>query len=91
MKIMTCPLNGPRNITEFICGGEVKQAVSEDASAQEHARSIYLEKNRAGVVSEWWMHVPSAYWFIAQRDTRTDEIVRTLSYDAFTTEQNTPS
>ena len=23
MKIMPCPLNGPRNISEFVCGGEV--------------------------------------------------------------------
>jgi sarcosine oxidase subunit delta len=88
---MTCPLNGPRNITEFICAGEVKAPIPPDASPQEHARSIYLEKNRAGVVTEWWMHVPSAYWFIAQRDTRTDEILRTLSYDAFTAERTGPS
>ena len=24
MKIMNCPLNGPRNISEFVYGGEVK-------------------------------------------------------------------
>ena len=24
MKIMNCPLNGPRNISEFVWGGEVK-------------------------------------------------------------------
>ena len=24
MKIMNCPLNGPRNIAEFVCGGEVR-------------------------------------------------------------------
>ena len=24
MKILTCPINGPRNITEFVWGGEVK-------------------------------------------------------------------
>ena len=23
MKVMTCPLNGPRNIQEFVCFGEV--------------------------------------------------------------------
>ncbi len=23
MKILTCPLNGPRNIAEFVYGGEV--------------------------------------------------------------------
>ena len=25
MKVMTCPLNGPRNISEFTYGGEFKQ------------------------------------------------------------------
>ena len=24
MKIMPCPLNGPRNISEFVCGGEAE-------------------------------------------------------------------
>jgi len=31
----------------------------------------------AGVVREWWCHVATSYWFIAERDTVTDEIVRT--------------
>ncbi|MGE8459395.1 MAG: sarcosine oxidase subunit delta, partial [Pseudomonas alloputida] len=25
MKVMNCPLNGPRNISEFTYGGEFKQ------------------------------------------------------------------
>ena len=24
MKILTCPINGPRNISEFVWGGELK-------------------------------------------------------------------
>jgi sarcosine oxidase subunit delta len=28
-------------------------------------------------VREWWFHVPSGYWFIAERDTATDEILHT--------------
>ncbi|MFQ5935987.1 MAG: sarcosine oxidase subunit delta, partial [Acidiferrobacterales bacterium] len=38
---------------------------------------VWLSDNEAGVVREWWCHVPSSYWFIAERDTVTDEIVRT--------------
>lgn len=79
---MNCPLNGSRNITEFICAGDVR-AAETDAGDAALARSIYLEENLAGVVYEWWMHVPSAYWFVAQRDTRTDTILRTLSVEAF--------
>ncbi|HTV73117.1 MAG TPA: sarcosine oxidase subunit delta [Candidatus Acidoferrales bacterium] len=87
MKIMRCPLNGARNITEFVCGGEVKPLLGADPDPRALGRSIYFERNRAGLVWEWWMHVPSAYWFIARRDTRTDEIVRTLTFEEFTAEQ----
>lgn len=80
---MYCPLNGPRNISEFVCAGELKPALPATASLQEYARSTYLERNIAGLVYEWWLHVPSGFWFVAQRDTRTDEIVRTMRYDAF--------
>ena len=78
MKIMPCPLNGPRNIAEFVCGGEVvvspdPASVSDDAWAD----YVFMRDNPAGVVREWWFHVPTAYWFIAERDTRTDEILRT--------------
>ena len=30
-----------------------------------------------GCVREWWCHVPTSYWFIAERNTVTDEILRT--------------
>ncbi len=26
---------------------------------------------------EWWCHVPTSFWFIAERNTVTDEIIRT--------------
>ena len=35
----------------------------------------------AGVVREWWCHVATAYWFIAERNTVTDEIVRAYPAD----------
>jgi sarcosine oxidase subunit delta len=78
MKIMPCPLNGPRNISEFICGGEVRlEPDAQTCSDAEWAGYVFLRDNPAGLVREWWMHVPTAYWFIAERDTRTDEIIRT--------------
>jgi sarcosine oxidase subunit delta len=87
MKIMTCPLNGPRNISEFVCYGEVKPPIPAEASGAEVGRALYLEDNLAGIVFEWWIHVPSTYVFVAQRDTRTDEIVRTLTVAAFERER----
>ncbi len=78
MKIMHCPLNGPRNIQEFMCFGEVTQMPAPNAcSDAEWAEYVWFSNNLADVVREWWCHVPTAYWFIAERNTVTDEIVRT--------------
>ncbi len=82
MKIMNCPLNGPRNISEFVCGGEVVTHPDPHAcSDDEWTEFVLFENNAAGVVREWWYHVPTAYWFIAERHTVTDEIVRTYPAD----------
>lgn len=84
MKIMTCPVNGPRNITEFVWGGEVKiepdPALCSDAEWTDH---LFLETNAAGVVHEWWLHAPTNTWFIATRNTVTDEILKTQTVDSF--------
>ena len=80
MKIMNCPLNGPRNISEFVWGGEVKPLPDETKlSDREWAEYVFLENNTAGVVREWWSHVPTSFWFIAERNTITDEIVKTYA------------
>ena len=78
MKIMNCPLNGPRNISEFAWGGEVKAMPDPlTCSDDEWAEYVFLENNTAGVVREWWCHLPTSFWFIAERNTVTDEIIRT--------------
>ena len=78
MKIMNCPLNGPRNISEFAWGGEVKTMPDPlTCSDDEWAEYVFLENNTAGVVREWWCHLPTSFWFIAERNTVTDEIIRT--------------
>lgn len=78
MKIMNCPLNGPRNISEFVWGGEVVEEpdprTSSDATWAEH---VFLHDNQPGIVREWWLHAPTAFWFIAERNNVTDEILRT--------------
>ncbi len=78
MKLMRCPLNGLRNIQEFSCGGEVLAPPGEQSrDAGAWAGYLFMHDNPAGVVREWWYHVPTSYWFIAERDTVTDEIVAT--------------
>ena len=85
MKIMPCPLNGPRNIQEFMYGGEVILPPDPDTcSDHEWADYLFMRDNPAGVVREWWFHVATSFWFIAERNTVTDEIVRTyLASDLF--------
>lgn len=75
---MPCPLNGLRNISEFICGGEIKSMPDPiTGNNLEWAEYLFIENNTKGVVREWWMHVPTSYWFIAERDTETEEIIKT--------------
>jgi sarcosine oxidase subunit delta len=47
------------------------------ATDREWAEYVHIENNTAGVVREWWCHVPTSFWFIAERHTVTDEILRT--------------
>lgn len=80
MKIMNCPLNGPRNISEFVWGGEVRPMPDPaDLGDRAFAEWLFLEDNAAGVVREWWCHAPTSFWFIAERNTITDEIIRTYA------------
>ena len=82
MKIMPCPLNGPRNIQEFICAGTVEPHPDPNrCSDDEWTEFVWMEENLDGVVREWWCHVATAYWFIAERNTVTDEILATYPAD----------
>jgi sarcosine oxidase subunit delta len=84
MKILTCPLNGPRNISEFVWGGEVK-AMPDPAAATdaEWTEYLFLDANVAGEIHEWWLHAPTNTWFIARRNTITDTILETMTVDAY--------
>jgi sarcosine oxidase subunit delta len=80
MKILVCPLNGARNIAEFTYGGEYHpQPDPQDCDDRSWAEHVFFHENRAGLVVEWWCHTASAYWFLAERDTRTDEVIRTFT------------
>ena len=82
MKIMPCPLNGPRNIQEFICAGPVEPHPDPNrCTDHEWTEFVWMEENLAGVVREWWCHVATSYWFIAERNTVTDEILATYPAD----------
>lgn len=70
-------------MAEFRHGGEAKarpQLYSSDGqplevSDEAWADFIYMRANTAGVQSEWWYHhAGCGLWFLAERDTKTNEV-----------------
>ena len=41
----------------------------------EWAAYVFNRSGVPGVKREWWCHTPSGYWFIAERDTASDEVL----------------
>ena len=81
MKIMTCPVNGPRAISEFAYGGEIRPMPDPAACSDDvWADYVFNRNGSPGVKREWWCHTPSNTWFVAERDTARDVIVRTYLY-----------
>ena len=77
MKLLACPLNGPRNITEFQYLGPLRpDPVRDDDAAW--TRHLFHVENRPGVMTEWWRHTPSNTVFLAERDVVSDTVVRTF-------------
>ncbi len=78
MKLLNCPINGTRPISEFIFGGEYREMPNPDASSDlEWAAYVHYRDNAPGVKKEWWYHSASGTWFIAKRNTLTDEVLET--------------
>lgn len=78
MKILTCPINGPRPLEEFVFGGAVRSMPDpQQASDAAWADYVFNRRGEPGIQHEWWYHSASSTWFIAERDTARDEIVRT--------------
>jgi len=81
MKLLRCPINGLRPLQEFAFGGEVRPMPDPDtASDAEWANYVFNRSGEPGVRAEWWYHIPSGVWFIAERDTLKDEFLRTYLY-----------
>ena len=81
MKLLNCPINGPRPISEFASGGEFRTMPDpETATDEAWAEYVFFREGAAGIKKEWWYHVPSGVWFIAERDTSADVVVRTYLF-----------
>jgi heterotetrameric sarcosine oxidase delta subunit len=83
--VLTCPNCGPREVTDFGYGGELNPRPREAPSLRELSEYNYFRRNVAGVQREWWNHRSGCGdWFVAERDTRTNEVLFTaLPQDVF--------
>jgi heterotetrameric sarcosine oxidase delta subunit len=73
--VLTCPNCGPREVTDFAYGGEVRTGPAPDGDRREVFAHAYLRRNVAGRQCEWWFHRSGCRaWFLAERDTR-DNVV----------------
>jgi sarcosine oxidase subunit delta len=76
--LLTCPYCGTREVTDFAFGGEVNRRPRERPSQRELGAYNYVRRNVAGVQREWWYHRSGCRaWFVADRDTRTNEVLMT--------------
>ena len=73
--VLSCPNCGPREVTDFAFGGEQTARPKERPSFEDLNRYVYFRNNTAGLQREWWVHRSGCgEWFLAERDTRTNEV-----------------
>src|ERR671936_198513 len=76
--LVPCPNCGPRDVNEFSHAGEVTARPKESPTLRELTSYLYFRRNVAGLQREWWYHRNGCeQWFIAERDTRTNEVLDT--------------
>jgi sarcosine oxidase subunit delta len=76
--LLECPHCGPRPVDEFRFQGEITRRPGPDASLRELTDYVYFRDNVAGRQREWWYHRTGCkIWFVAERDTRTNEVLQT--------------
>jgi len=85
-----CPNCGLRNASEFRYGGEVNPRPPQPLAIgdAEWTDYIYMRRNAAGVQTEWWYHRNGCgTWFLAERDTKTNAVVRTYLWGKVTSDE----
>jgi methylglutamate dehydrogenase subunit B len=81
--LLECPQCGPRDVYEFRWGGEQSKRPTPGALAEAWTDYLYFRANTAGRQREWWYHrMGCRRWFLAIRDTVTNEVERTFWPDA---------
>ncbi len=81
MKLMDCPIHGKRPISEFLYGGEIRESPDPDTCTDgAWADYVFSRNSVPGIKREWWCHVPSTTWFVAERDTGAGDVLKTYLY-----------
>ncbi|MDA8120579.1 sarcosine oxidase subunit delta [Acidiferrobacter thiooxydans] len=80
MKTLTCPVNGPRPLSEFFYGGALRLMPDPSVDDALWADAVFNRAGIPGTRREWWCHIPSYTWFIAERDTATDVVTATYLF-----------
>jgi sarcosine oxidase subunit delta len=63
-------------VNEFSYQGEVTVRPRESPRFEELTSYLYYRNNVAGPQREWWFHRDGCeLWFLAERDTRTNEVL----------------
>jgi sarcosine oxidase subunit delta len=76
--LLDCPNCGARDVGEFKFQGEVTVRPRRTPTLRELTDYVYFRQNVAGVQREWWCHrAGCGLWFLAERDTRTNAVLRT--------------
>jgi sarcosine oxidase subunit delta len=76
--LLECPYCGSRPVDEFRFQGEISRRPGPEPSLRELTDYVYFRDNVAGVQREWWYHRAGCkIWFVAERDTRTNEVLQT--------------
>ena len=79
MMLIDCPFCGPRDETEFSCGGEahIARPLAENKiSDGEFADYLFMRDNPKGLFLERWRHTAGCRrWFNMARDTVSHKIV----------------
>jgi heterotetrameric sarcosine oxidase delta subunit len=76
--LLECPHCGERDVNEYHYHGETVTRPGPEHTLHDLTSYIFFRKNPAGILTEWWCHsIGCGAWFIADRDTRTNQVFGT--------------
>ena len=76
--LLRCPNCGDRSVVDFRFGGETNSRPAQDAPHAQWVNYYYFRRNVLGPRQEWWYHkFGCRKWFLAIRDSRTNDVTRT--------------